>query len=183
MLFLFDIDGCLIESYMDAPDKAAAYERIVPLPGRREHLDRLRDEGQEVALVTNQGGVAFGYQTEGEVYAKLLAVLDVMGFPSIGAVAPIKSEISPQGMGPAYCYAALWHPKARLPNYLPPSGSGDRDAWRKPGAGMLRQAMRDYGYGLLDTLFVGDMASDKAAAQAAGVTYAEAALYFGDGTP
>jgi histidinol-phosphate phosphatase family protein len=53
---LFDRDGTLIEDvpYNGDPD------RVVPAPGAREALDRLRAAGVPVAVISNQSGVARG---------------------------------------------------------------------------------------------------------------------------
>ena len=56
MLVLFDLDGTLISSYMEAPDRR--YDAREVLPGRREKLARLLIEGHRVGIATNQAGVA-----------------------------------------------------------------------------------------------------------------------------
>ena len=55
-LVLFDRDGTLVHdvAYNGDPDA------VVPVPGAREALDRLRAEGVAVGLITNQSGVARG---------------------------------------------------------------------------------------------------------------------------
>jgi HAD superfamily hydrolase (TIGR01662 family) len=55
-LVLFDRDGTLVE---DVPYNGDP-EKVRPLPGAREALDRLRHAGVRVGLVTNQSGIAQG---------------------------------------------------------------------------------------------------------------------------
>ena len=59
MLYLFNPDGTLISSYMDAPDRA--YDRWTVLPGRRERLANLRKAGHGLGIATNRAGVCFGH--------------------------------------------------------------------------------------------------------------------------
>lgn len=59
MLYLFDLDGTLITSYMDNPDKD--YHTWEPITGRGHKLHQLRLAGHIVGVVTNQAGVAYGF--------------------------------------------------------------------------------------------------------------------------
>lgn len=54
---LFDRDGTLV---VDVPYNGDP-ERVVPMPGAREALDRLRAAGVPLAVVSNQSGVARGF--------------------------------------------------------------------------------------------------------------------------
>ena len=62
-LVLFDRDGTLITDvpYNGDPDA------VRPVPGARRALDRLRAEGIEIGLVTNQSGIARGRLTRDQV--------------------------------------------------------------------------------------------------------------------
>jgi histidinol-phosphate phosphatase family protein len=62
---LFDRDGTLVVDVPYNGDPRA----VVAVPGAREALDRLREAGRRVALVSNQSGVAQGLVTEREVAA------------------------------------------------------------------------------------------------------------------
>ena len=64
-LVLLDRDGTLVE---DVPYNGDP-EKVRPLPGAREALDRLRAAGVRVGLVTNQSGVAQGLITEEQARA------------------------------------------------------------------------------------------------------------------
>ena len=52
MLYLFDLDGTLISSYMDNPDKN--YDTWEVLPGRKAMLNRLLMRGDTMCVITNQ---------------------------------------------------------------------------------------------------------------------------------
>ncbi|MFC4016515.1 HAD-IIIA family hydrolase [Micromonospora sp. GCM10011542] len=71
---LLDRDGTLVEDvpYNGDPDK------VRPVPGAREALDRLRSAGLRLAVVTNQSGLARGYFTTEQmeaVHARIEALL------------------------------------------------------------------------------------------------------------
>ena len=79
-LVLFDRDGTLVVDVPYNGDPA----RVEAMPGAREALDRLRDAGVRVGVVTNQSGVARGLLTVEQVEAvhhrveQLLGPFDVM---------------------------------------------------------------------------------------------------------
>jgi histidinol-phosphate phosphatase family protein len=54
-------------------------ERVVPAPGAREALDRLRHAGVPVAVVSNQSGIARGMLTPEQVEAVNRRVEEVLG--------------------------------------------------------------------------------------------------------
>lgn len=177
MLFLFDIDGTLVRSFMretpggDRPE----YDLVQVLPGRREKLAELLEAGHRVALVTNQGGVAFGYQTPGQVLAKMERVLDELG---LAQNRPWRAQTGPapyRRREPADVYIAYTHPKAAIARWCVDDG------WRKPGPGMLLRAAFDYDVPLDGVLFVGDMDTDATAAVGANVRYEDATSFFGSG--
>ena len=72
---LFDRDGTLVRDvpYNGDPD------RVVPLPGAREALDRLRAAGVPVAVVSNQSGVARRLVTMEQVAAVNRRVEELLG--------------------------------------------------------------------------------------------------------
>lgn len=162
MLYLFDIDGTLIRSFMreGVADRASAYDMVEVLPGRREklvyHAANLSTGG--FGLVTNQGGVAFGYQSTGQVYRKIGQVIAAFdGF--FGT--------------PVSVHVCFEHPKAKIERWKVDSPR------RKPGPGMIEEAMRAHAYeSTVDVIFVGDMDTDREAAEAAGVSYVDAEEFF-----
>lgn len=170
MLYAFDLDGTLIRSFMregpggDRPE----YDLVEPMPGRRRRLAELRAAGNTVALVTNQAGVAFGYQTEEQVWTKLRVAKVMLDLP-LETVAMV-------------CFA---HPKRSGPSACADiQTTGSRPCWdpgrRKPSGVMLRDLMALYGLGPAEVVFVGDMDSDAAAAADAGCTFVVAWDFFGE---
>ena len=72
---LFDRDGTLVVDVPYNGDPAA----VVPVPGAREALDRLRAAGVRVALVTNQSGVGRGLITRAQADSVNARVVDLLG--------------------------------------------------------------------------------------------------------
>jgi histidinol-phosphate phosphatase family protein len=72
---LLDRDGTLIVNvpYNGDPD------RVVPMPGARDALDRLRKAGLALAVISNQSGVARGLMTERDVDRVATRVEDLLG--------------------------------------------------------------------------------------------------------
>ena len=155
MLYLFDLDGTLITPYMDNADKA--YDVWSVLPGRRERLAALLSAGHQVAIVTNQAGVAFGFISEADAERKIAQAIKALGLPTSTPV--------------AVCYA---HEKSRDPRYNAP----DACARRKPAPGMLLELMAQSGVSADQAVMVGDLGSDEEAARAAGVRFVLADAFF-----
>ncbi|HEX2041410.1 MAG TPA: HAD-IIIA family hydrolase [Acidimicrobiales bacterium] len=72
---LLDRDGTLV---VDVPYNGDP-ERVVPTPGARLALDRLRDAGVPVAVVSNQSGIARGLLTPEQVDAVNRRVEELLG--------------------------------------------------------------------------------------------------------
>ncbi|MCW3815038.1 HAD-IIIA family hydrolase [Micromonospora sp. DR5-3] len=72
---LLDRDGTLIE---DVPYNGDP-EKVRPVPGAREALDRLRAAGLRLAVVTNQSGLARGCFTERQLRAVHARVEELLG--------------------------------------------------------------------------------------------------------
>lgn len=166
VLAMFDLDGTLISGYMDDAGKKAVFpfQRVRPLPNRVKRITELRAEGTRIAVITNQGGIAFGYNTEREFAKKWGKVQDRFGFHEPGP--PVSLHV---------CFA---HPRGDEP-YRLDSGR------RKPSPAMLLEAMQQHSdpmncvvFDGSDCLFVGDMESDRQAAFAAGVPYLDAKEFF-----
>lgn len=160
MLYLFDLDGTLIRSFLREGALEHDYDDVELLPGRLERLRDLAGEDRYVGfgLVSNQAGVAMGYQTEEQVWAKIGRVLTEFRF-FFGH--------------PFSVHVAMHHPDAKLEQWRADDGR------RKPGGGMIFEAIRAHIVMAEDTVFVGDMVSDMEAAAAADVTYFDADEFFG----
>lgn len=177
MLYLFDMDGTLITSYMDNPDKE--YTRWEVLPGRVQRLRRLRDEGHDVGIVTNQAGVAFGHITPSDVYAKLQQVAAALGLGQLfvysGDSVPLQLHNGEPWTCVAVCFA---HAAATVPAFA--TGT----ARRKPSGAMILELLGPCGdYSPDEVLYVGDREEDEAAARDAGVSFQWAHRFFKDNTP
>jgi histidinol phosphatase-like enzyme len=143
------------------PDCVARYDTVELLPGRAGALWRLtEDPVARFALVTNQAGVAFGYQTMAQVGEKLARVALACEFFYAR---------------PFSIHIAVGHPKAKIIEYRDPL----LVARRKPAPTMLEEAIARHGVTADGTVFVGDMDSDRECAAAAGVEYVDASEFFG----
>lgn len=169
-LYIFDVDGTLIEGYLRPDGKKWPYERVVVLPRRMAVIRRLCDQGARFALATNQGGVAMGYQEPGEVYEKIATVL--------GEVEFFYGQ-------PLSVHVCMHHPAAKVAWW-----KEDPCPRRKPGPGMLQEAMAAHGFvgshgGLNVTrsgaIFVGDSKTDEEAAKKAGIDFDYAEHFFNHG--
>lgn len=149
--------------YVSCPDCVENYDRVELLPGRAGRLWHLAKEDAHArfALVTNQAGVAFGYQTKEQVGEKLARVTVACAF-FYGR--------------PFSVHVAFGHPKAKVREYRDP----EKVARRKPAPNMLYEAMESHGVGTPQTLYIGDLPTDMECAAAAGVTYIDAGAFFRD---
>lgn len=109
------------------------------LPGVPEGLARLRQGGFALVIVTNQSGIGRGRITPAEYEAVHRRLLALLGPDSIDAT--------------YFCPETPEHATER----------------RKPGAGMVFEAARDFGLDLARSWLIGDKGSDVQCAQRAGV--------------
>jgi HAD superfamily hydrolase (TIGR01662 family) len=87
-LVLFDRDGTLVHDVPYNGDPA----KVAPVPGAREALDRLRDRGVAVGLVTNQSGVGAGLITRDQVDAVNTRVVELLGPLDVVEVCPHRRD-------------------------------------------------------------------------------------------
>lgn len=153
MLYCFDLDGTIIGSYLDNPDKN--YHTWHLLPGRRERLLKLVSQGNQIAIATNQAGVAYDYIKEYDFFIKMGKV-----FYELGIVIPY--------------YVCFAHYDATNPQYRDPI----QVARRKPSGVMIREAMRKLNYAPVETIYIGDLDSDRLAAEDADVKFIHADEFF-----
>lgn len=167
MLYLFDLDDTLIRGYMSEPRQP--YDAVEPLPGRRAMLNRLIMRGDEICIVTNQGGVAFGYVTEEQADTKLNQALLRLG------LSRTRSSGDAQPSQVYACYSDI--------RGNPPWDDPVDAARRKPSGAMLLEAIAWYpAAAALGVLMVGDREEDLEAAKAAGVPFQWAHIFFKEGT-
>jgi histidinol-phosphate phosphatase family protein len=156
-LLLLDRDGTLNRSLGDRPPNHPDEVELLPRVARTLH--HRASLGWRLVIITNQGGVAFGYQSHRQAWATHQAVLDAL---------PVSVDAS---------HLCPHHPEGTDPIYGVPCPS------RKPAPGALLDALARFGARRAECLFVGDHASDRQAAEAAGVPFAWAWEFFGPGMP
>lgn len=177
-LIMLDLDGTLVEDalvQMGSKLQRRQYELYtepVLLPRRLDVLARAAEEEDCFAIVTNQGGVAWGYHTQAEVYERIGCALRQLAF---------------FGGQPFSVHVCFSHERATVDGF---KANADR---RKPSSTMLEEAMRVHGPaviaqagGVLDaelvrsnSMMVGDRDEDRGAAEAAGVDFVLAEDFFG----
>jgi D-glycero-D-manno-heptose 1,7-bisphosphate phosphatase len=164
-LIIFDIDGTLTEI---KPEVLPRKPRMVspnnlgeqqPMPGVVEKLAELKKSGVGIALATNRGGVAWGFNTLEEAQAFAREAAELCGIPD------------------ARIYVCPYHAKARGPKAVAKYAI-DHEC-RKPNPGMLLEAMEDADVTPDESVFVGDFETDQQAAENAGVRFYWAEEFFG----
>jgi D-glycero-D-manno-heptose 1,7-bisphosphate phosphatase len=124
------------------------------LPGRFEKIRELLTQGKQVVVITNQGGVAYGFMKQEDILVELVRMcLEV-------------------GIRPTRLYVCYTHPKGKIEQYRM------EDDRRKPGPGMLKEAMQDCKVSKRETLYVGDLPDDEKAAKHAGCDFMWAEDFF-----
>lgn len=159
-LCIFDVDGTLVACKSGATFRKSA-DDWTWLPGRIEKCQQLCEQGVHIALASNQAGVAFPWSkfTEQQIQTELEIVAQEIGACYIGV-----------------CYSTP-NEKAR-PAYRNPN-----DTRRKPGPGMLLEAMQHCGVASEQTVMIGDREEDEAAARAAEVAFVHADQFFAEVVP
>ncbi|RIJ23516.1 HAD family hydrolase [Henriciella barbarensis] len=118
------------------------------IEGAKTCIANFNKRGWYVFVVTNQSGIARGYYTE----ADMQALHDHM-----------TEELKEAGAHIDRFYHAPWHEDGEIARYRKASID------RKPGPGMLLQAMADYNVNREQSFLIGDKDTDIDAARAAGV--------------
>jgi histidinol-phosphate phosphatase family protein len=152
-LLLLDRDGTLNRRLGGRPPNHPG--EIELLPGVANKLQQSAAMGWRIVIITNQGGVAFGYMTEALAQSTHQAVLDAL---------PVEVDAS---------YLCPHHPDGTDPRYAIHCPN------RKPAPGAILDALERFGARPQDCLFVGDMETDERAATAAGVPFSWASDFFG----
>lgn len=150
MLIIFDKDDTLVKTFDGRPPNTLAEQ--VLFDDVLEKTEALRTEGHTLAVASNQGGVAFGHFDREAAVALVRVVSDAIG---------------------ATTYAlCVCHPQGNVP------GTSRESQLRKPNPGMIFYLMDALGFSPNDTLFVGDRDVDQQAAEAAGVRFEWANIFF-----
>jgi D-glycero-D-manno-heptose 1,7-bisphosphate phosphatase len=107
--------------------------------------------GYKLVVVTNQAGIGRGMYTEDDFHC----LMDWM-----------RSEFALEHATLDAIYFSPWHPELGIGHYRREHED------RKPGTGMLRRAVADFGISLQGSILVGDRCTDIASANAAGLRQA-----------
>lgn len=167
MLTIFDLDGTLTEKW-----------GTEVLPGVPQRLSRLDGQG---AVATNQAGVGW-HAVEGDPYPRPTEV--GRRLVRVAGALPVLEEalwLVAIGTEDVSLTPGRWRAlagavtRAAAPLWVRTSSDL---TWRKPNPGMLLEACRTFEVAPADTVFVGDLKSDAAAAAAAGVSFVPADRYF-----
>ena len=156
MLYIFDKDKTLVSGQGNRP--ANTPDEQQPLPNVVETIAALRAAGHQIAIASNQGGVAWGFITKTQ------------------AQTLVKDAAAKIG-GVNFWRCSCYDERAKVKN--PGSPYARKNPRRKPGAGMLKELMRSAGASPADTVMVGDSDDDCKAAQSAGVKFILADEFFG----
>ena len=125
-----DRDGTIIEEKNYIADP----DDVVFAPGAIAGLRALRAAGYQLVVVTNQSGIARGLYGEAEFHAVQKRLAELLAQEGIHLDAVYYCPHHPDFTGPCDC--------------------------RKPGPGMYRQAERNLGIALADSVFIGDRLKD-----------------------
>ena len=141
---LLDRDGTILvdRGYVTSP------EMLEPLPGSAEAIVKLREQGWKILLVTNQGQIAKGLITEGElevIHQRLVMMLGAEGAMLDGI------------------YYCPHHPDGTQSSF-----AGECSC-RKPRPGMIERAASEHDLDLSECVMIGDTVRDIAAAKTAEV--------------
>jgi D-glycero-D-manno-heptose 1,7-bisphosphate phosphatase len=126
-------------------------EDVTFMPGIVSLCRTAMQLGYRLVVVTNQAGIARGFYSEAD-FEVLMAWM--------------RGELRIQGVEFDAVYHCPYHPDHGVGEYRREHED------RKPGTGMLRRAMREFGVSLADSVMVGDRCSDIAAANSAGLRQA-----------
>lgn len=118
------------------------------IEGAADCIRTFKQRGWFVFVVTNQSGIARGYYTEADMFA---------------LHAHMQAELAKAGAEIDRIYHCPFHAEGEVAAYRKDSLD------RKPGPGMLLQAMADFPVRREASFLIGDKQTDIAAAHAAGV--------------
>jgi len=127
----------------DRDDYVKSPDELIVLPGAPAAVARLNRAGIKVAVVTNQSAVGRG-------------IITLAGLDAIHARLGAHLRAADAALD-----ALLFAPDA-------PTGASER---RKPGPGMLREALAQFGVAPDEAVMIGDQPTDVEAARRAGVAF------------
>lgn len=151
MLFIFDKDWTIVRPN-DGGKFINSIEQQILMNGVKEKCKQLKASGHKLAIASNQGGVAFGYMD----YKKAMEIVD-------HAARLIDAD--------DYRFCPH-HEDGTVP------GFNQKCDCRKPKPGMILELSNTFNYSLSNVVFIGDMETDRLAAENAGVKFIWADDFF-----
>lgn len=155
-LYIFDKDTTLVtpksgNKFVQAPEDQQL------IPGTIELLAQLKADGSTIVIASNQGGIAAGYKSQQATIEEMRFCMNLL--PQIKA-----AYFCPDFEGRrCVCVFTLIKAVYELE---------DGRNYRKPGAGMLLEAIEDWNRADFDgVVMVGDRPEDEGAAEAAGIAF------------
>jgi HAD superfamily hydrolase (TIGR01662 family) len=172
MLYIFDLDGTLVEKF-----------GTQPLPNVRNRLEQLASSGCKFAVASNQAGLAWRIMTNnskfpdvqsmGNRFTQITKALSrTAHVPWFISVFDSRVNLSTHQYDKLIADLVNACPKMTLRVEADPE-------WRKPMPGMLIAAGEYYSFEPDDIKFVGDYKTDAEAASTAGIGFVWAADFFG----
>jgi histidinol phosphatase-like enzyme len=171
-LICLDLDGTLVDDALVEEDgklqrpQDQLFHEPVLRPHVAEVIQRSAQEGDNFAIITNQGGVAWGYHTQAEVRQRISRAVMLLDFFH----------------GRPFSVHIAWdHPRATITQFR---SDKEEVCRRKPGPTMIVEAIdRQFPRRTEDptepmVLMVGDRPEDEEAAAAAGVAFDAAGSFF-----
>lgn len=171
---LFDLDGTLVESFTTKP-----------LSGAAERIAQLRADGVKMAVCTNQAGPLWLAHTKDAKYPGAhrikMNIVEIIRSLSLGGVkwfVSVGDRRIYQAMKDIYndekkCKEEYEKLTLMIVGLLRTQDFivSASDEWRKPAPGMLLAAAKFLAVAPADCLYIGDMETDRQAAQAAGMQF------------
>jgi len=148
-LYIFGKNGCLVRSIVDAKTGKSHAPSILAdqdyFPDVMDACFGLRLQGHQLAVVSNEGGCAFGILTEEEA--------DLMAKAAAAYIGTEVYRICP------------FHPKGKISQYTREHPN------RLPQPGMLSEIMHQLGFLPSETIFVDDWETSRQAANMIGAGF------------
>lgn len=170
---IFDLDGTLTgalgSQQVDGFKKHS--QDLFVLPGVLEGLEFCKNQGYVIVCASNQDGCSAINSTTGKPYKTIEDAIAEMQYtlsliPQLEAI-----YFCPDFQGDK-CYKVLATNYQLF--YRHNSEIFKENSFRKPGAGMLIKASKDYGFDLSNSWMVGDRPEDMEAADNAGCDFMDA---------
>ena len=161
-LYIFDKDKTLLQAVRSRwifKRSPLNPEEQVLKKGVYEKLAKLRADGHQIAIATNQIAVAQGIITLEEAIVLVENCVEKIGGVATWRMSP-------------------YDPKAKLRPDRKSNPYARDDPSHKPHPGMILEIMEELGYLARDTIMVGDTRADKKCAKAAGVRFIDEKKFF-----